>query len=60
MDLRGPAKNRLHDYEAGWFIDPSPVFVPALMSELGRFDAAPNLGPTELLAMQGRYLGMPR
>jgi hypothetical protein len=23
-------------------------------------DAAPNLGPTEALAMQGRYLGMPR
>jgi hypothetical protein len=30
------------------------------MRELGNIDAAPNLVPTELLAMQGRYLGMPR
>jgi hypothetical protein len=34
-------------------IDPLPVSAPVLMRELGNSDAAPNLVPAELLAMQG-------
>ena len=37
-----------------------PADRPGAVREPRDLDAAPNLGPTEALAMQGRYLGMPR
>jgi hypothetical protein len=37
-----------------------PSSVPVFKLGIRPHDAAPNLVPTELLAMQGRYLGMPR
>ena len=37
-----------------------PGSVPVLKLVSAALDAAPNLIPAGLLAMQGRYLGMPR
>ena len=41
-----------------WGAPPNPD--SGLVRESSSFDAAPNLVPAGLLAMQGRYLGTPR
>ena len=40
--------------------DLPPLNVATFRERISGGDAAPNLVPAELLAMQGRYLGMPR
>ena len=47
-------------FDGDFHRDLPPLNVATFRERISGGDAAPNLGPTELLAMQGRYLGMPR